>query len=112
MRVINKLLIKTLFISLFTLLVFQVTIYAQTPTQTVKGRVVDIDSEMPIIGATIMLIGSNPIIGTVTDLDGRYKFISIPIGRQSFKISFNTYGIEYTSQSRKKAPKPKNKRSE
>ena len=74
------------------------TAFSQAPTQTVKGLVVDLDSEMPIIGANIILLGSSPIIGATTDVYGRYKLKSIPIGRRSFKISFIGYQDVYLNE--------------
>ena len=98
MRIVNKHLIITLVISVFVLLIFSSNSFAQTPTQTVKGTVIDMDSEMPIIGANIILIGSNPIIGATTNVDGFYKLNSIPIGRQSFKISYLGYEDVYLKE--------------
>ncbi len=64
---------------------------AQDQTQTLRGRVKDIDSQMPIIGATVVLMNSNPIIGVVTDVDGSFKLENIPVGRQTLKIDFLGY---------------------
>ena len=94
----NKHLIKTIIFAIFILLLFDANVYAQSPTQTVKGKVVDADSEMPIIGATIILLGSDPIVGATTDFDGFYKLNAIPIGRQSFKLSFMGYEDVYLKE--------------
>ena len=67
-------------------------------TQTVKGEIIDIDSDMPLIGASIVLIGSNPIIGTIADINGRYVLESILIGRHSFKVSFIGYEDVYLKE--------------
>ena len=88
---------KSLIISIITLLLAS-NIIAQTPTQTVKGKVIDIDSEIPIVGATVIFLGANPIVGTITDFDGLYKLKSIPTGRQSFKISFMGYEDVYLKE--------------
>jgi len=98
MTILNTHIIKTLFISIIALLLFSSNTYAQTPTQTVKGKIIDSDSEMPIIGATVILLGTNPIIGATTDVDGFYKLKSIPIGRRSFKISFMGYEDVYLKE--------------
>ena len=42
-------------------------------TQTIRGTILDQDSKMPLIGANIMVANSDPIMGTTTDLDGRFK---------------------------------------
>jgi len=91
MTLFNKQTIKTLIVSIIIFFIFTNNTIAQTPTQTVKGIVLDIDSETPIIGATVILLGYNPLIGTTTDVEGIYKMESIPIGRHSFKISFIGY---------------------
>jgi hypothetical protein len=68
--------------------------YAQTGT--VKGKIIDKQSEKPISGAIVFLIG-NEDIQAVTDPDGNFKLLNIPLGRQSLNISF--VGYEDTSVS-------------
>ncbi len=68
---------------------------AQNYSQTIKGKVTDIDTQAPLIGAYVILIGSEPILGVVTDADGYYKLTNVPIGRQSLKISFIGYEEVY-----------------
>lgn len=63
-------------------------ISAQQLTQTVKGTITDIDTKTPLAGASIVLSGSDPIIATISDGDGQFKLEKVPIGRQSFIISF------------------------
>jgi hypothetical protein len=62
-----------------------------TIIQTVRGTVVDKSSQSPLPGANIILSGSDPLIGTVTDQNGNFTLTDIPIGRQSFEISFVGY---------------------
>lgn len=63
-----------------------------TFTQNVKGRIIDIDSKIPLIGASVLLIENNlAVVGVTTDIDGKYILKSLPIGRHSFKISFMGY---------------------
>ncbi len=97
MRVLFQYILKVVFISILLLLntnAFSQTIY----TQTVKGKVIDLDSEMPLIGASVVLIGSKPIVGAITDVNGNYKLKSISIGRQSFKISYIGYEDVYLKE--------------
>lgn len=93
----TKLTTRVLIIS-SSFFLFSVYIFAQTPTQTVKGKVIDQDSEMPIVGATIVLLGSNPIVGTTTDIVGFYAISGVKIGRKSFKISFVGYKDVYLKE--------------
>ncbi len=81
------------FFILVSLVLAASTLFAQDElqTQTVTGEVIDADSEMPLIGATIKLIGSDPVLGVTTDLDGAFRLEGVPVGRQSFEISYIGY---------------------
>jgi len=67
-----------------------VSIQLISQTQTVRGTIVDQDSQVPLIGATIQLIANNPI-GTTSDIDGKFELQGIPTGRQSFVIQYLGY---------------------
>lgn len=60
-------------------------------TQTVKGTIIDVQSEYPLIGASIILIGSDPIMGAVTDVDGKFILKDVPVGRHSFICQYIGY---------------------
>ncbi|WP_425392960.1 TonB-dependent receptor [Ekhidna sp.] len=64
---------------------------SQSLTQTIKGQITDEQSGAPIIGATVVLIGSNPPIGGITDVEGYYRVEGVPIGRQSLGVSYLGY---------------------
>lgn len=66
-------------------------IHAQSLKQTIRGRVIDVDSETSLIGVTLFIEGSNPIIGTITDNDGYFKFPELPIGRYNIVVSYMGY---------------------
>ncbi len=61
--------------------------HCQQPTQTVKGRVIDAESQQPVIGAYVIVTSINPIIGGVTDTEGNFRIEKVPVGRHSFKIT-------------------------
>ncbi|MBD80651.1 MAG: TonB-dependent receptor [Crocinitomicaceae bacterium] len=82
----SRILITSLVICLS---VFQ--IHAQQLTQNIRGRVIDADSEIPAIGATVVIKDSNPVKGTVTDIDGYFKLENIPVGRVSLVVSYLGY---------------------
>ncbi|MBN2519228.1 MAG: carboxypeptidase-like regulatory domain-containing protein, partial [Bacteroidales bacterium] len=81
---------KKLILLLCISFVFHVFIKA-SETQTIRGTIVDKDSKMTIIGATVVLLNSDPLVGTVTDLDGEFRLEKIPLGRQGVKISYVGY---------------------
>lgn len=62
-------------------------LFAQQLTQTVKGRVVDQQSKSPIIGASVVILDSDPIQGSTTDVDGYFKILNVPIGRRNIQVS-------------------------
>ena len=60
-------------------------------TETVRGKVIDSYTQLPLPGANIKVIGSDPIIGTATDGNGNFVIENIPIGRVSLGISYMGY---------------------
>ncbi len=74
--------------SLFLSFVFS---YAQPLTQTLRGRVLDNESEMPLPGATVAVTDVDPMLGATTDMDGYYVLENVPIGRHTVKVTFIGY---------------------
>src|SRR5688500_17816046 len=64
---------------------------AQELTQTIRGNISDKISKAPLPGASVMVVGSNPLIGTTTDLDGNFKLLKVPVGNQILKVTFMGY---------------------
>ncbi len=73
--------------------VVSVAIFAQTPvaTQTISGVVLDKDTRQPIIGATLRIISTDPVMGGVTDLDGKFTLRQVPIGRHQIQCNYLGY---------------------
>lgn len=82
--------LRTLF-SVSSLVLVMITTHAQQIQQTVRGTIVDQDSQMPLTGATVVVAGSTPLIGATTDLEGRFRIPGVPVGRVTLKISFIGY---------------------
>ncbi|MBU8893818.1 MAG: carboxypeptidase-like regulatory domain-containing protein [Bacteroidales bacterium] len=61
--------------------------------QTIKGKVIDIDSKKPLVGANIILDSDKFHLGTISDTEGNFKFENIPIGRHN--LSFSYVGFKY-----------------
>jgi hypothetical protein len=59
----------------------------QEITQTIKGTIIDLDSKSPIIGANVIILGSDPIKGSSTNLDGEFRIEKVALGRMSLVIS-------------------------
>ena len=60
-------------------------------TQTVRGVVVDRDTQMPLIGANVIVVDSDPFLGAATDDEGRFELIGVPVGRQSLRVQYIGY---------------------
>ncbi len=71
--------------------------YTQELTQRVRGKIVDVDSKMPLIGAEITIVASKPIIGTTTDENGNFRFENIPVGRIDLQLSYLGYEDNFVS---------------
>lgn len=65
--------------------------FAQPLTQTVRGQLTDAASKVPVTGASVVVLGSNPVVGSTTDIDGYFRLENIPIGRITLKITFVGY---------------------
>lgn len=71
---------------------------AQTVTQSVKGKVTDQDTREALLGVTVTLVGSDPIMGAVTGLDGTFVLDKVPVGRHSFEFRMMGYENEFVSE--------------
>ncbi|WP_374363125.1 carboxypeptidase-like regulatory domain-containing protein [Cloacibacterium sp.] len=86
---------KTKAIFLF-LLAITLQIFAQTPTQIIKGLVLDASSNKPIENAIFSI--NNTEIFTKTDVSGNFNLKNIPVGTYSFKISAENYETYFISE--------------
>lgn len=71
-----------IFVSLF----LSVNVMAQT-TQTIRGAVIDKASEIPLIGAAVVVDKINPVLGAVTDENGIFTIKNVPTGRHQLVVS-------------------------
>ncbi|MEQ8926594.1 MAG: TonB-dependent receptor [Fulvivirga sp.] len=58
-------------------------------TGSVSGSVIDTDTNEPLIGATILIKGTNK--GSISDLNGQYLIKSVPVGKQTVLITYIGY---------------------
>ncbi len=72
---------------MISILFFTMKVNAQEKTQSIRGQVIDVDSKYPVIGANVIVIDSDPIIGASTDAQGFFYIENVAIGRVSLKIS-------------------------
>jgi hypothetical protein len=72
-----------------TLLILTTRLFAQQPTQTIRGTIIDAESNMPLKYASIGL--ENTTIGTVTDSLGNFTLKNVAVGRYNIIASFLGY---------------------
>jgi hypothetical protein len=64
---------------------------AQQITQTIKGLVVDKQSQTPLPGVVVQVVGTTPLLGAATNENGEYKISNVPIGRWQLKFQVVSY---------------------
>ncbi len=61
-------------------------------TQTIRGKVVDEDTQTPLIGVNVMIISiEDKVVGSATDVDGIFRIENVPVGRHVIEITFIGY---------------------
>ena len=60
-------------------------------TQTIRGVITDKDSKQPLVGASILLTGSQPQVGCISSDDGTFRLTGVAVGRQSISVSYMGY---------------------
>ena len=79
-------------ILIFTLIIVNLfVLQGQTHyTQTVRGKVIDIESQSPIPGVAV-LVNSEPQIVTISDAEGYFRLEGVPVGRITIHAMFISY---------------------
>lgn len=60
-------------------------------SQTVRGNVIDKHSQIPIPGASVIILDTNPLKGDATDDNGNFRIQNVKAGRYTFRVSFLGY---------------------
>ena len=79
------------FLNIALFLVLLLVAHSQDITQTLRGTIYDQSTHEPLIGATIVVQNSQPVIGTTTDEAGNFSIANLPLGRVSLEISYIGY---------------------
>jgi hypothetical protein len=65
--------------------------WSQNQTQTIRGTVMDKITRSPLPGATVVLLNSDPLRGTLSDTNGNFRIDKVPVGRASIRVSYMGY---------------------
>lgn len=63
----------------------------QSFTSTIRGTVLDKQSQFPLPGVVIVLSASAPVQGATTDGNGNFRLENVPVGRQTIEITYMGY---------------------
>lgn len=55
-------------------------------TSTVKGTVVSAEDGQPVVGASVLVVGTSQ--GTVTDINGAFSISNVPASAKTLRVSF------------------------
>lgn len=69
-------------------MVMSVVSYGQ---RTISGTILDTDSSEPLIGASVIVVGTTT--GTITDIDGSYS-LNVPADATAIEVSYTGYGTQ------------------
>lgn len=67
------------------------TAWAQTLTQTIRGKVVDMETQIPIDYATVAISDVQPQLSATTDAEGNFKIEKVPVGRHTIAATLMGY---------------------
>ena len=82
---------KRISLTALIIILLATTSFSQNLRQTVRGSIIDTDSKLPLIGATVIILGTDPLIGSKTDANGKFKLENMPIGRISLQLLYLGY---------------------
>lgn len=75
---------------IFILFFIPLAAFSQELTQTIRGTVVDKQTQSPLPGAIVQVLGVEGK-NTITDEDGKFRIELVPLGRRPVKVSLLSY---------------------
>ncbi|MCX6248999.1 MAG: TonB-dependent receptor [Bacteroidetes bacterium] len=77
---------------LFTFAGLPVILFSQPILHsTIRGTITDRSTQVPLAGAAVIVLDSDPLVGTTSGPDGNFKLTGIPIGKRRLKVTYIGY---------------------
>lgn len=67
-------------------------------TQAISGVVIDQFTKESLPGANVVLLNHEPLLGTSTDVEGRFRLENVPYGRHAIRVSYLGYKTSIISE--------------
>jgi hypothetical protein len=80
------------------LMLSSIAVRGQQFTQTIRGTITDQDSKIPLIGATVTVLDTDPIIGVATGVHGRFEIRNISVGHVDLLVRYLGYSPQKIPQ--------------
>ncbi len=79
------------------ILLLSITTFSQV-TQTVKGTVIDSQSEYPLDAANVLIQINDKDYGAITNFDGEYEVKNVPIGKINISAHYKGFSSRNFTQ--------------
>ncbi len=76
---------------ILVILLSSIASISQNSTTTIRGKVVDMQSKEFLVGASVVVSSTEPVIATTTKYNGEFTLNNVPLGRQNIKVEFIGY---------------------
>jgi hypothetical protein len=84
--------LRVIILTAFAATLFSYSVAQNNPlTQTIRGTVTDKITSTTLPGANIIVLGSDPILGTASDINGSFRIDKVPVGKHTLQITFMGY---------------------
>src|SRR5690554_2768736 len=87
----------SLYVFILNWMLLPFLLQAQNLTQTVRGKVIDQESRVPLPGVNVVVVGGAELLEGSTDLQGEFHIENVPVGRTTLKISYIGYEEKFLS---------------
>ena len=67
-------------------------------SQTIRGQVVDKESQITLPGANVLILNTVPLKATTTDINGNFRIDNVPVGRFNLQVSYVGYNSYLISE--------------